>query len=199
MLSWCYLKLGVIMSIAVLPPNGPTSAFEPINSTSPSNQLPPDLYDLSEKHYGECNVRPYFVKLGMAQEAIRDGKIATSNKELNRLNGQLQTINEFLEEVQGQLLKGDKVSLVGKNQLVDELRKILPHALLEKTELTRAEAGLLSHAMTRRSENHISPDIEQLTNDMTHIIEDLDKILPILKELMKSYDDLINRINNKPK
>jgi hypothetical protein len=193
------LKLGVFMSTVVLPPNSHASTFEPIDISSPSNQLPADLYELSEKHYGECNVRPYFVKLGLAQEAIRDGKISMSNKELNRLNGQLQTINEFLEEVEGQLLRGNKVNFAGKNQLTDKLYEILPHNLLKKSELTRAEAELLSHAMTRRSENHISPDIEQLTNDMTHIIEDLDKILPILKELMKAYDDLINRINNRQK
>jgi hypothetical protein len=41
--------------------------------------------------------------------------------------------------------------------------------------------------------------MQELTSDITHIIEDSDKIFPILKELLKAYDDLINRMNNKPK
>jgi hypothetical protein len=193
------LKLGVFMSTVVLPPSSHASTFEPIDISSPSNQLPADLYELSEKHYGECNVRPYFVKLGMAQEAIRDQKLTASNIELKRMRGQLDTITTFLGEVQDQLKKGNHVDLTGKNELTDKLHEILPDKRLKETKLSRSDAELLCHALTRKSENHITPDIEDLTNDMTHIIEDLDKILPILKDLMKAYDDLINRINNKQK
>jgi hypothetical protein len=187
------------MSTVVLPPSGHASTFEPINSASPSNELPTDLYELSEKHYGECNVRPYFVKLGMVQEAIRDKKLTANNKELQHLRGQLDTITTFLGEVQNQLKNGNHVDLTGKNELTDKLHEILPDKRLKETKLSRSDAELLCHALTRKSENHITPDIEDLTNDMTHIIEDLDKILPILKDLMKAYDDLINRINNKQK
>ncbi len=185
------------MSTVVLPPNGPASTFEPIDTAS--KQLHADLFELSEKHYGDCNVRPYFVKLGLAQEALRDKKLSASNQELHRLRGQLDTITTFLGEVQEQLAKGNEVRLTGKNELTDKLHEILPDERLKKTKLTRSEAELLCHALTRKSENHITPDIEDLSNDMTHIIEDLDKILPILKDLMKAYDDLINRINNKQK
>jgi hypothetical protein len=175
--------------------------FEPIESIS-VNQLPADLEVLSEKHYSDCNVRSYLVKIGMAQEQLRDGRLNDKNQELRKERANLQTITNFLDKVNSDLRtnpNAKEVHLAGNHEPIDKLYEILPDARLKKEKLTRTEAELLCHALTRHSDQQITPNIQELTTDMTHIIEDLDKILPILKELMKSYDDLINRINNKPK
>ena len=185
---------------AVLSPVSSQPSFEPIEPIV--NQLPPDLKALSEKHYGDCNVRSYFVKIGMAQEQIRDGKLYDKTKELREQRGQLADLTKFLDIVNAHVKtnpNAKEIPLTGDNELTDRLYKILPDERLKKDKLTRTEAELLCHAMTRKSDQDITPNIQDITTDMTHIIEDLDKILPILKELMKAYDDLINRINNKPK
>ena len=167
-----------------------------------AQQLPPDLEALSEKHYSDCNVRSYFVKIGLAQEQLRDGKLNAKSHELRQERENLDTITKFLDQVNSDLKTNPtakEVSLIGHNELTEKLFRLLPDARLKQPKLTRTEAELLCHALTRYQDQRVTPNIQELTNDMTHIIEDLDKILPILKELMKSYDDLINRINNKPK
>ncbi len=176
-------------------------SFEPIEQTL-VEQLPPDLEALSEKHYSDCNVRSYFVKIGMAQEQIRDGKLNDKMQELRAQRANLNDITNFLDMVNAHFKtnpNAKEILLTGENELTDRLYKILPDERLKKNNLTRIEAELLCHAMTRESDQNITPNIQEITTDMTHIIEDLDKILPILKELMKAYDDLINRINNKQK
>jgi hypothetical protein len=177
------------------------TAFDLIESGS-AGQLPADLQTLSEKHYSDCNVRSYFVKIGLAQEQLRDGKLYDKSHELRQQRANLADITKFLEIVNTELKtkpNTKEVHLTGNNELTDRLYQILQDERFKKDKLTRTEAELLCHAMTRHSDQQITPNIQELTTDMTHIIEDLDKILPILKELMKSYDDLINRINNKPK
>jgi hypothetical protein len=177
------------------------TAFGPTEFSS-TGQLPSDLQTLSEKNYSDCNVRSYFVKIGLAQEQLRDGKLYEKSHELRQQRTDLADITNFLEIVNTELKtkpSAKEVYLTGNNELTDRLYKILPDERLKKDKLTRTEAELLCHAMTRHSDQQITPNIQELTTDMTHIIEDLDKILPILKELMKSYDDLINRINNKHK
>jgi len=175
-------------------------SFEPIEPAL--EQLPPDLEALADKHYSDCNVRSYFVKIGMAQEQMRDGKLNDKMQELRAQRANLNDITTFLDHVNTEIKTNPnarEISLTGHNELTDRLYKILPDERLKKDKLTRTEAELLCHAMTRKSDQDITPNIQEITTDMTHIIEDLDKILPILKELMKSYDDLINRINNKQK
>jgi hypothetical protein len=184
-----------------LPSVSSQSSFEPVETTL-VEQLPPDLEALSDKHYSDCNVRSYFVQIGMAQEQIRDGKLNDKIQELRAQRANLADITKFLDIVNAQTKtnpNAKEISLTGENELTDRLYKILPDERLKKDKLTLIEAELLCHAMTRESDQNITPNIQELTTDMTHIIEDLDKILPILKELMKSYDDLINRINNKQK
>lgn len=176
-------------------------AFEPIESTL-TEQLPADLEALSEKHYGDSNVRSYFVKIGMAQEQLRDGKLNDKMQELRAQRANLADITKFLDLVNTHTKtnpNAKEISLTGENELTDRLYQILPDERLKKNTLSRTEAELLCHAMTRESDQNITPNIQEITTDMTHIIEDLDKILPLLKELMKSYDDLIYRINNRQK
>ncbi len=138
----------------------------------------------------------------MAQEQIRDGKLSDKIHELRAERANLADITTFLDIINANLKtspNAKEVYLTGNNELTDRIYKFFPDERLKKDKLTRTEAELLCHAMTRKSDQDITPNIQELTTDMTHIIEDLDKILPILKELMKAYDDLINRINNKPK
>jgi len=177
------------------------SSLEPFIDPSQnvdSNQLPDDLKALSEKHYNDCNVRSYFVKIALAQEQFRDGKLNNKSHELQQERDKLKTINTFLEKVSTDLSSSNEVILSGHYDLTTKLFEIFPDARFQKDKLTRKDAEMLSHALTRRSDQEITPNIQEITTDMTHIIEDLDKILPILKELLKAYDDLINRINNKP-
>jgi molecular chaperone GrpE (heat shock protein) len=182
----------------VLPAGSHGTNFEPVELAQ-TKQLPADLLALSEKHYGDCNVGAYFAKIGMAQEEFRDGKLQIKKEELIKQRQQLNDIGTFLEKVNEQLKKSPKndVDLTGENQLFDRLYTILPDERLKTQKLKRADAELLCHAFTRKSENHITPNIEELTTDMTHIIEDLDKILPILKDLLQSYTRLIERIQSK--
>ena len=177
------------------------TSSEPILVDS-GHQLPPDLEALAEKHYSDCNVRSYFVKIGLAQEQLRDRKLNEKSHDLRQQRANLQTLTLFMDKVNTDLKtnpSAKEVQLAGHHELMDKLYEIFPDQRLKKDKLTRVEAELLLHALTRHGDQEITPAIQELTNDMTHIIEDLDKILPILKELMKAYDDLINRINNKQK
>jgi len=192
----------------VLPAGGHATNFEPLEPNKPA-QLPAELLEKVkehtvdayahklEQHKNDINVAALFPQIGMAQEAFRDGKLYTKNEELKQQRQNLDDIGTFLEKVNEQLKKSPKndVDLTGENQLFDRLYKILPDERLKAQKLKRADAEMLCHALTRRSENHITPGIEELTTDMTHIVEDLDKILPILKELLQAYARLIERIN----
>lgn len=170
--------------------------FEPIKTAS-SDQFT-DLETLAEQHYGDCNVRAYFVKIGLAQEELRNDRLTRKSQELRQERKNLGDITQFLELL-GANPHAKEVSLVGHNELTDRIYQLLPDERLKKDKLTMIEAQMLSHALTRHSDQQITVNIQELTTDMTHIIEDMDKILPILKDLMTKYDDLINRINNKQK
>jgi hypothetical protein len=194
----------------VFPAGGHATNFEPVELAQPK-QLPADLLELSEKHHGNCNVGAYaekmsetnvgalFVQIAKMQEERRDADLSKKKEELIQQRQQLDDIGTFLEKVNDQLKKNPKndVDLTGENQLFDRLYAILPDERLKTQKLKRTDAELLCHAFTRKSENHITPNIEELTTDMTHIIEDLDKILPILKDLLQSYSRLIERIQSK--
>ena len=80
----------------------------PIVSAAPGFAAPTEGYELKQ-NYGDSNARPYLVRLGLTQEAIRDRKLDLSNKELNRLRNQVDDITAFNTEVQEQLQKGDTV------------------------------------------------------------------------------------------
>jgi len=164
-------------------------------------QLPPDLEALAKKHYSDCNVRAYIVKIGIAQEDLRDGRINAKSQELRQQRANLQTITTFLGKVEEMKSNPNakELQLAGEHQLMDKLYEIFPDQRLKKDKLTRSEAEMLYHAFTRHCDQEIHPNMQELTSDITHIIEDSDKIFPILKELLKAYDDLINRMNNKPK
>ena len=161
--------------------------------------LPPELEAVAEKHYSDCNIRPYIARLAIEQEAYRNGKVMSTHQEIVKLRDNFKTITDFLDHVHTQLQNGGKsVSLEGMSTLTDKLYELLPDKRLKGLSLTRQDAEHLSIVLTRKSERDITPQINELTVRATHLLEDLDKILPLLKEIMKAYDDLINRINNKP-
>lgn len=174
----------------------------------PSNTLPVEVVERSEATYADSNVHSYKAKLeqhevnvgmllpgiGMAQEALRDQRLSAKNFQLREERQKLDDITTFLDKVNQQ--KNNKViDLTEENQLLDRLYAILPDPRLTNSKIKKEDAELLCRAFTRKSENHITPTIEEITTDMTHIIEDLDKILPILKEMQQAYARLIERIN----
>ncbi|MBS0649093.1 MAG: hypothetical protein JSS10_07730 [Verrucomicrobia bacterium] len=192
----------------VLPAGGHGTKFEPVELKQ-SQPLPADLEQLSEQTYADSNIHGYKAKLeqhevnvgmllpgiGMAQEALRDQRLAAKNTQLHEERQNLDAITTFLDKVNQQ--KNNKViDFTGENELLDRLKSILPdEKRLSNPQMKREDAELLCRALTRKSENHITPKIEEITTDMTHIIEDLDKILPILKEMLQAYARLIERIN----
>lgn len=186
---------------------GHATKFEPVELKQPS-QLPADLVNLSEQTYADSNIHGYKAKLeqhevnvgmllpgiGMAQEALRDQRLSVKNAQLREERANLEAIDAFLTKVADN--KNNKeIDFTGQNQLIDRLYAILPDPRLKNQKLKKDDAELLCRAFLRKSENHITPNIEELTTDMTHIIEDLDKILPILKEMQQAYARLIERIN----
>ena len=79
-----------------------------------------------------------------------------------------------------------------------------PHAakIIENangSNFKRKELEWLCQMLTREIDSKITPQIDELKDDIFDIMQLLDKILPILKELGKKYDDHIAYIQRQPK
>lgn len=192
--------------------DSPDTTFDAVwNGLKPpvtdSNDLPEALAVESEKHYGEINIRPYFAKLAMEQEKLRDGKILMKNDEMRELRNRLSTITDFLDKANYELMRtqGNKIQMVGPDyaDMLLEIKKILPeHArnlIGDKSTFDRREIEHLCQVLTRKIDSDITPQIDELKDEIFDIMQLLDKILPTLKELLKRYDDHINYILRQPR
>jgi hypothetical protein len=176
-----------------------------------SNQLPEELAIEAKNNYGDINVRPFFAKLAMDQEKLRDGKIGMKNEELRTLRNKLSTITDFLDKANYELINtnGNTIQMNGDGNanLMFEIKKILPPnsnalKLIEEangSKFERRKLEWLCQMFTRQIDSEITPQIDELKDDIFDIMQLLDKILPILKELGKKYDDHIAYIQRQPK
>lgn len=177
----------------------------PVTTENDTTKLPPHLDQESKEHYQDINVRPYFAHLAMEQEKIRDGKVLAKNSEIREVRNKIHTITDFLDHSHYAMNNqtGDTIVMTEHADLLFRLKGMLPeHAakmLDGKSTFTRRELQTLCQMMTRRIDSEYTPQIEALKDDIFDIMQNLDKILPILKDLCKRYDDHINYINRQPK
>lgn len=177
----------------------------PVASENNTSQLSPELDQESKEHYQDINVRPYFAHLAMEQEKLRDGKVLMKNAEIREVRDKIHTITDFLDHAHHEMnnTTSDTIVMTEHADLLFRLKGMLPeHAakiIGDKSTFTRRELQTLCQMMTRRIDSEYTPQIEALKDDIFDIMQNLDKILPILKDLCKRYDDHINYINRQPK
>ncbi len=170
-----------------------------------SNELPEVLADEAEKHYGDINVRPFFAKLALDQERLRDGKIGMKNEEMRALRNKLSTITDFLDKANYELMntKSNTIQMTEHAGVLFEMKKMLPEyaskIIGDRSIFERREVEWLCQILTRKIDSEITPEIDELKDDIFDTMQLLDKILPILKELCKKYDEHINYILRQPK
>ena len=171
-----------------------------------SNELPEELAIEAKNNYGDINVRPFFAKLAIEQEKLRDGKIGMKNEDMRALRDKLKMITNFLDEANYQLMKtnGNEIQMTEHADLLFDMKKMLsPEAakIVEKAngKFQRRELEWLCQMLTRKMDSEIIPEIDELKDEIFDIMQLLDKILPILKELGKKYDDHIAYIQRQPK
>lgn len=182
---------------------GMESGWNTVRSTvqeTPPNELPRELEIESKEHYGTMNIRPYFSKLAVEQEKLRDGKILMKNQEVRTLRNQISTITDFLDHANYELKNthGDQIHMTKHSALLEELKKIVPeHAaklIGDRSIFNRREVEMMCQMFTRKIDSDLVPKIDELKDDILDIMQLLDKILPLLKELVKKYDDHITYI-----
>lgn len=170
-----------------------------------ANSLPEVLAAESERHYSDINVRPYFAKLAMDQERLRDGKITMKNEEMRALRDKLTMTTDFLDKANYALMntRSNTIQMTEHADLLFEMKKMLPeHAqklIGDRSTFERREVEWLCQILTRKIDGEITPQIEEIKDEIFDIMQLLDKILPILKELCKRYDDHINYMLRQPK
>ena len=177
----------------------------PVATENDTSKLSPQLDKESKEHYKDINVRPYFAHLAMEQEKLRDGKVLMKNAEIREVRDKIHTITDFLDQAHYAMntQSGDKIVMTEHADLIFRIKGMLPeHAakiIGNKSEFSRRELQTLCQMMTRRIDSEYTPQIEALKDDIFDIMQLLDKILPIMKDLCKRYDDHINYINRQPK
>jgi|GEM_PF-1579660 len=179
-----------------------------IDASSPSNfepfipveteELPEHLRVVEEKHHEEINVRYLLVQLAMKTEEAKKNEIHVKNGELGKLKDKVETITSFLEHVGKQLSdpRNKDVVLADKSQLVEKMKELFDHEYLSRSTWTRDEAEKLCTVFTRRSDR-IQNDINQKATEINRLFEDWHELVPIWKEILKSANDLIDRINQR--
>lgn len=172
-----------------------------------TDELPAVLEAEAVQHCGEINVRALCGQIGLQLEAARDGKILVKTEEMRALRNKLGSITDFLGEAQKKLaeVKGDTIQMVGPEYaaLLEDLNKILPEKsrelLADPAKLQRRHIEHLCQMLTRKIDTEIVPQIDELKDAIFDIMQTHDKMLPILRDMMKRYDDHINHINRQPK
>jgi hypothetical protein len=196
-----------MMSSISSPPSDTTNAVWTKGSLEEpqSKELPKVLADESVQNYGTMNVRPLFAKLAVELENRRDGKISMKNQEMRELRNQLSTLTDFLDKANYQMLNttGDKIHMENDADLLFKIKETLPeHArnlLGDSSIIERRKLEWLCQMVTRRIDSEVTPKIDEIKDDIVDIMQLLDKMLPILKDLLKKCDDQINYTLRQPK
>lgn len=168
-----------------------------IEDKTPSSELPEVLAEEAKTSYGDINVRPFFAKLGIDLEAARDNKAGMKLNEVRELRNKLGTITTFLDKANYALKNttSNDIQLTEHADLLFEVKKMLPeHAsklIGDRSTFKRHEVEWLCQMFTRKIDTEISPQIDELKDEVFDIMQMFDKILPILKDLLKKYDDHI--------
>lgn len=180
----------------------------PVQDTA-SNDLPPELAAEAVANYNDINIRPYFAHLALEKEKLQKGQILKKTEEMRALRDNIRNITNFLDKAQHKLMNhnGKPTAEVGLEAAteIENLRPLLSKSpemmkLLDKgAKITQRELELVCKIVTRKIDNDLAPKIEDLQDDITDIREHLNLILPILKELLKKYDDHISNIIRLPK
>ncbi|HEX2579496.1 MAG TPA: hypothetical protein VHK67_03740 [Rhabdochlamydiaceae bacterium] len=182
--------------MAAVPPVS-TSNFESFTPVA-TEELPEHLATLEEKHHEDINVRLLLVQLAMKTEEAKKSQIHVKNGELGKLKDKVETITSFVEHISQQLSNphNKTVVLADKSQLVEKMSEIFPHDYLKRTTWTRDEAEKLCTVFTRRSDR-IQNEINEHAVKINRLFEDWHELVPIWKEILKSANDLIDRINQR--
>jgi hypothetical protein len=191
-------KLGDLMT-AVLPPVSSQPSFEPIEPfIKGPEELPDHLAVVEKKHHEDINVRLLLVQLAMKTEAAKKDEIHVENGELLQLKDKVVTITSFVEHISEQLSnpRNKDVSLANESPLVEKMREIFPHEYLTRTTWTRDEAERLCTVFTRRSDR-LQNDVNEMAVMINRHFEDWHELIPIWKEILKTANDLIDRINQR--
>ncbi len=188
------------MSIDALSKNlEPATSFDAINSNNTdSEQLPEHLAVVEQKHHEEVNIRLLLVNAMLKIEGAKKNEIHVQNGELAKLKDRLHTITTFVEHVGNQLSnpRNKDVNLAQESQLVEKMKEIFPHEYLSRTSWTRDEAEKLCVVFTRRSDR-ITNDINDMAVQINRKFEDWHELVPIWKEMLKSLNDAIDRMNQR--
>lgn len=186
---------------AVLPPDSDTRTFEPFEpSILGPEELPAHLAVVEEKHHEDINVRLLLVQLCMKIEEAKKDEIHVKNGELGKLKDKAATITNFVEHISTQLDNphNKSINLANESQLVEKMKEIFPHEYLTRTTWTRDEAERLCTVFTRRSDR-LNNEINEMAVMINRSFEDWHELIPIWKEILKTANDLIDRINQRVK
>jgi hypothetical protein len=185
--------------IDVISGSGNEISFEPIEShVNGPEELPAHLAVVEKKHHEEINVRLLLVQLTMKIEAAKKDEIHVKNGELGKLKDKLETITSFVEHISEQLSNphNKDIVLANESQLVEKMREIFPHEYLTRTTWTRDEAERLNIVFTRRSDR-LQNNVNEMAVTINRHFEDWHELIPIWKEILKTANDLIDRINQR--
>jgi hypothetical protein len=174
-------------------------SFEPIESLiNGPDELPEHLAVVEQKHHHDINVRMLLVDLAMKTENEKKAEIHLKNGELGKLKDRIVTITDFVEHISNQLSNPHckDVTLANESQLVEKMREIFPHEYLTRTTWTRDEAERLCTVFTRRSDR-LQNDVNEKAVMINRLFEDWHELIPIWKEILKTANDLIDRINQR--
>jgi hypothetical protein len=144
-------------------------------------------------------------KLMDESEKNRDSKMVEKNKEITEVRNKISTLTNFLDVAYIAMgaTTSDTIQLTEHADLLFTLKGMLPeHAaklIGDRTTFSRREVEMLCQMMTRRIDSEYAPQIEELKDDMMDIMQVLDKLLPILKDLLKKEDDHTKYIIRQPR
>jgi hypothetical protein len=183
-----------------------------IPNTTETNDLPPEILEEIDAHADTLSVPEQMKKLNMGVELANMGiglekatneKMAAKNKEIAALYENVKLITGFLSAAENEMntQQGDKINMHNHTQKIGQIKELLPDATkkLIKTDSTynRKELLWLCSVFLRHKDTDIAPQIERKTKEQTDIYKNVEQIMPMIRDILKKWLDLQERMVGK--
>jgi hypothetical protein len=168
-------------------------------STGPISSIngPSQLDELSELAIVKgVNLAQLMAKTYLIVEQKSEAKSHLKIDELEAHEKKLKLITEFLSEIESQLSSNPnakEINMADKSEMVENVRQLINHKLLEKSVWKRDEADILKMALTRDSQI-IMQQISHKSSDVNRAIEEGTELLQIARKILEMYQQFISTV-----
>jgi hypothetical protein len=181
--------------------------------THEAESLPNEILDEIDAHADTLDVVQQGKKLSMGMEIVNMGlglegamnaKLAAKNKELEPLYENVKLITEFLDHAEYAMnnTKGDQINMQEHSALLEKVRPLIPERTrklipFNKGTYHRKELTWMCNVFLRHKDTEISTQIDRKTKEATDIYKNLEQSIPMLKDILKRWLDLQERMVGK--